>query len=113
MKTHSAEAQQYLSLFLKSKEKFYAKGRLPLGMITPTMKFYPATRICDVALEALLYSKYKNVQKVYESKLKELIDANKIKPRDESGRRYYKAGPYLSDRKIMIKLRNALLKEYR
>jgi len=107
--THSKEAELYFKSFFNNELSLQRKGREPNMPNRPS--FYPATRVCDAALEAYIYSKYGNISDVYQSKFNQLVEKGVLKRYSpESGLSLVNRD--LMDRKKMTILRNALIEEY-
>jgi len=110
--THSNEAEEYFKTFFKNDLPLFEEKNNPMKFYSNAPPYYPASRACDAALEAFIYSKYGDVTTIYTKKLNELVSKGKLK-KSTSNKRYLIRNADLLNKEKMQTIRNELLKDYR
>lgn len=85
-KTHSYEAIQYFYPFLKNEKYLYPNCGKPIEFRAniKRMKYDVAMRVCDVALESILYAEGKNIESEYKKVLSYLIEKKQLTPLEKN-----------------------------
>jgi len=109
--THSEEAEKYFLSFFENDVPIYSGNDNLLYRYANAPPYYPPNRVCDVALEAYLHSKSIDLNKIYKSKLDELIKSGAI-TKSKKSRVFIHANSEFQDRDNMMKIRNAIIQDY-